>query len=226
MKRSVPVLLSVVIAALAAGTTARGDFVSWSYNFTPDSLLVQSDLPGTGGVTLTNEAPNGAFGTSDVLATNIRTFSSALGDVAGHFDRLTHASWGLTLTLTDDASGQSQTHHFTGELNGTLSGGGVLPNGHTVKGSANITSTAFNPLWNVTLGGNPFQVNLNAYTPPGPPTAFNAGSIGAHVIVGETSSGGGGGGNGNTPEPSTMILSCLGVAGLGIGRWLKRRVLA
>ena len=72
------------VLTLAGGT--RADFVSWSYNWTPDALVVQSAFPGTGGLTLTNETPNGAFGTSDILASNIRTFSAALGDVAGHFD--------------------------------------------------------------------------------------------------------------------------------------------
>src|SRR5207237_10022502 len=108
------------------------------------------------------------------------------------FGNSSRAAWGLTLTLTDDAAGATQTHHFTGAFNGTISGGGVLPNGHTVKGSANISSAFDNALWSTTLGGNPFQVNLDAYTPPGPPSAFNARSLGAHVIVAEGSGGGGG----------------------------------
>jgi hypothetical protein len=220
----VPALVAAVALVLALVGGARADFVSWSYNWTPDALAVQTDLPGTGGLTLTNETPNGAFGTSDILATNIRTFSTALGDTVGHLDRLSHAAWGLTLTLTDDESSTTQTHHFTGEFNGTIAGGGLLPNGHTVKGSANVTNTVFSPLWSVTLGGNTFQVNLGAYTPPGPPSAFNAGSIGAHVTASETV-GGGGGGN-NMPEPSAMVLSCLGLAGLGLGRWWRRRAVA
>ena len=64
------------------------------------------------------------------------------------------------------------------------------------------------------------MVTLTNYTPPGPPNASNAGSISAHVTVtpgnGHTSGGG-------TPEPSTLVLSCLGLGFAGLASWRKRR---
>jgi hypothetical protein len=77
-------------------------------------------------------------------------------------------------------------------------------------------------------------VTIGNYAPPGPPTASNAGSISAHVAVNEitppplpppppppppppT---------GQAPEPSTLLLSCMGLLGLGAASWKKWRRLA
>jgi hypothetical protein len=74
-------------------------------------------------------------------------------------------------------------------------------------------------------------VSIVSYSPPGPPTASNAGSIGAHVDVTAGTSGGGGGDNGGgsgggiseTPEPTSLVLSCFGLSALGAASWRKRR---
>src|SRR5262249_2275459 len=119
-----------------------------------------------------------------------------------------------SLFLEDNASKQSTTLKFKGVFNGTIS-----------ATSANVTTTFLAPLTQtVTLGGNTFTVNLGGYVPPGPPDASNAGSISAHVAVNEISPPGTTGGTGQSPEPSTLLLSCLGLGGLGLaGRRKWRR---
>jgi hypothetical protein len=210
MKRSSAFLFAAGLAlALAAPIQARADFVPWSYNWTPSSLALPADVPGTGGLSLTNEPTKNADGTSDVVVTNIRGFSSASRSSPDHF---THAAYTFTLVLTDLASGKSTHMSFTGFFSGTLS-----------ATSSNIANT-FTGLTTETakLGANTYVVTLGNYSPPGPPTASNAGSISAHVSVNEiqppppiiT---------GQAPEPSTLLLTFMGLAGLGATTWRRWR---
>ena len=77
-----------------------------------------------------------------------------------------------------------------------------------------------------TLGGHVYSVSLGSFAPPGPPTASNAGSISAHVGVDEVPDPpppGPPGPTGNAPEPSTLLLSCLGLSGLAMAGWRKWR---
>ena len=67
-----------------------------------------------------------------------------------------------------------------------------------------------------TWASSGFTVSLIAYTPPGPPDQSNAGSISAHVSVTTTQTA-------DLPEPSTMLLSGLGLTFLGGAAWRKRR---
>jgi hypothetical protein len=103
---------------------------------------------------------------------------------------------------------------FTGKLGGTFS-----------ANNSNVTNKftgATTLSWTDPKTGDTFMASLNSYTPPGPPSASNAGSISAHVSVtpgtGHTS--------GGAPEPSTLVLSCLGLGFAGFSTWRKRRVAA
>jgi hypothetical protein len=200
-------------------STARADFVPWTYNFGRDPIVVTATNSalgkGTGGLTLTDEQTHHADGSSDIVATNIRAFSSAPRATP---DRVTNGAYTLSLFLQDDLSKQSTTLTFKGAFNGTIS-----------ATSANIANT-FDPSklsQSVTLGGHLYTVTLGNYSPPGPPDASNAGSISAHVGVDEftppPTTGGGPGPTGNAPEPSTLVLSCLGLTSLGLAGWRKWR---
>jgi hypothetical protein len=197
---------AVLATAAFAVSPARADFVPWTYNFTPNQTSFGADVPGTGGLTLTNEPLNHAQGTSDVVITNIRTFSSAPRTNPDHFS---HAAYSFSLVLKDDASGQSATVKFGGFFSGSVS-----------INSSNILNTFVGPtLETVKLGGHTYTVSIGAYAPPGPPTASNAGSINAHVSVDEFTAGGGGGHN--APEPSTLLLAGTGLSFLGAAGWRK-----
>src|SRR5207302_5565935 len=103
----------------------------------------------------------------------------------------TNKSYGLILTIFDDASKKSDSLTFTGQLNGTLSSKSAII-------SNNFTSDVKQ---SVQIGNHVYTVTVGPFAPPGPPTANIAGSIAAlaNVTVQEA------------PEPSTLALSGLGV---------------
>jgi hypothetical protein len=157
---------------------------------------VTADGNPAAGVTFTNEPTGSAIGNSDIVATNMRVFSAAPGNAP---DMITNGAYKLVLNLTaTDANNQplTGTMTFTGQLNGTLS-----------KDNSNITNVFSSDVQQtLTLGGTTFTVSLTSYTPPGPPNQSNAGSISAHVTV----SGQGTPPPQQLPEPSSILLSCLG----------------
>jgi hypothetical protein len=223
MKRFLHLFASTAVLLLA-GASVRADMIPWTYSWQRDPVSIAADGGGTGGVSLTSEAlPKNAAGNSDIVATNLRAFSSATADMPDKFQ--TNGAYVLSLTLTDSTSGNSGTLTFAGKLSGTFS-----------VGNANITSVFNSPTeQKVTLGNNVYDVTIGPYSPPGPPSASNAGSIAAHVDVtpvSTTGGGGGGGGGGGTgggvsdaPEPSSIVLSCLGLTFVG-GAAGRKRLLA
>src|SRR5712691_11329348 len=77
-------LLATALVVAGLGTSqVRGDFVPWTYNFGRSPLVVPSNNSlginntGTGGLTLTDESTHDADGSSDIVGTNIQSFSSA-----------------------------------------------------------------------------------------------------------------------------------------------------
>jgi hypothetical protein len=213
MKRFIH-LFAATAVLLLAGASVRADVVPWTYSWQRSPISIAADGSGTGGVSLTSEAlPKQAAGSSDIVATNLRIFSSA---TASNPDKLvTGGAYTLSLTLTDTTSGTSGTVTFTGKLTGTFSAGSSL-----------ITNVFTSPtVETLNLGANKFTVAIGPYSPPGPPSASNAGSIAAHVDVSSLSSGGGPGsgpGTADAPEPSGIVLSCLGLSCLGGAAWRKR----
>jgi hypothetical protein len=212
MKCFVVAIVSAAGLLCLAGTPAQAQMttdVNWTYNFTPAQAAVYSDS-GSGTVTFTNEPTKSATNSSDVVVTNLRVNSVATAD---HADTLTTSgAWKVGLVLTDSATGNSDTMTFSGKLSGTFS-----------ATNSNVTNTftgTTSYTWTDPKNGDTFKVNLVGYTPPGPPTASNAGSIAAFVSV--TPGNGTISGNG-TPEPSTLVLACLGLSFAGLTTWRKRR---
>src|ERR1700716_3523370 len=114
------------LAALVIATgSARAALVSWSYNWTPSVPAVLADGGGGGKITLSNEPSGAAVGDSDIVATNLKSVSSANPNPP---DTFTHKGYSLFLTLTDSVSHQSGSLTFHGEFNGSIS-----------SGSANVT---------------------------------------------------------------------------------------
>ena len=216
-KRSSALFAAALGLVMLSGTAVRADFIPWTYNWTRNPIAVGADAGGTGGIALTNEPVNHAVGASDIVATELRTFSSASASTP---DTFTNAPFSLTLALTDDGSHQTTSLTFNGVFNGSFS-----------SGSANITASwTGSTTQTVTLGSDSYTVSMTGYSPPGPPGSANAGGIGAHVDVSASTGGGGGGGGGGdpgppatAPEPSTLALSGLGLSFLGLASWRKRR---
>jgi hypothetical protein len=183
-----------LVLLLAATPAVRADWIPWTYSWSNSPQTILAD-GGTGGkIALTNEPTLSAVGDTDIVATNIRTYSTAS---PGTPDKFTNKAYTLQLTLTDTTSGQTGTATFTGVFNGTLT-----------ANSSNITNTFTGPNTVVLdLGANQYTINLTAYTPPGPTGSVNAGAIGAHATVvvepiGPVSL---------SPEPSAVLLAACGL---------------
>jgi hypothetical protein len=207
---------AVAYCLLACGLEARADFINWSFDWTHSPAVVAADNGGTGGVSLTNHQGGMGSGNSDIVATQITTFSAATVNTPDHF---TNSPYSLILDLTDTASHQSSMLTFKGVFNGTLS-----------TTSANIKNTFLSPLTqHLDLGGHLYTVTIGPYAAPGIPDATQSGSISAHLSVQPDSSTGGGPGVGppppthGAPEPSTLVLFCLGLGGMGAAGWRKWR---
>jgi hypothetical protein len=204
MKRLFSPHVAAFALLLLGSVPARADLINWSFSW---DRSVPAVLAGTGGVSLTGETITSAVGDSDVVASNLRVFSTAppkspdtFGPNDGHY--------AVTITLTDAATGTSGSLTFTGQLQGTFS-----------SDSAGVSNT-FTGLTTqkITLGNTLFTVTMTGYTAPGPPTATKAGSIGAFVHVESAQ-----GEEQHLPEPSTMLLAGLGAGVAGLAGWRKRR---
>jgi hypothetical protein len=184
-----------LVFLLAACSPARADWIPWTYSWSnnPDTIL--ADNPAGGGkISLSDETSNAAVGNTDIVATNIHTFSTAPQTAP---DTFTNKAYTLTLHLTDTTSGQSGTAVFSGEFNGTLT-----------ATSSNITNAFTGATTAVLdLGANQYTVKLTAYTPPGPSGSVNAGAISAHasVVVEPITI------VAQSPEPPALLLAVCGV---------------
>jgi hypothetical protein len=114
----------------------------------------------------------------------------------------------MTIGTAANGSGQSGTLTFNGTLGGFFS-----------SENAGITNSWSNPLQSLTLGNYTFTVQLNSFTAPGVPGENAKGSFNAIVTVSNAI----GTGSVPSPEPSTMLLSSLGLTFLGGAAWRKRR---
>src|SRR4051812_33083706 len=86
---------------LAAATNLRAELIHWSYNWSRTPSEIHADPPGTGYITLSDEKLHTASGNSDIVATNLLTYSKA--DV-NHPETFTNKQYTLALFLQDNAS--------------------------------------------------------------------------------------------------------------------------
>lgn len=214
-------------AAWLAAASAHAAPITWSYNWSrnpvdvfstsKDPITNEDVVDNTSRLYLSDEPLRTASGDSDVVATNIDTFSSAFPTDPAQF---TNRIFKLTMFLQDGPSSASTTLDFNGFFSGTLS-----------ESSSNIaaTFTGTTVYEDLRLGDNLYTVSIGPYAPPGPPVANNLGSISAHVTVKPFDDddeenppppppppphG--------APEPSTVLLSCLGLSFLGAAAVRKR----
>jgi len=200
---SAPLYAAICAIALFAGTEAQAAIV-WQFDWTPGTSTVISDS-GNNQINFSNQPALSASGNSDIIATSITIGTPFVGTS----DTFTHQNYSLKLKLTDTASGEFATLTFTGDLTGPVT-----------SSSADIDNVfdVAHSVAEVDLGDNHYKVTIGPYTPPGPPGSF-PGSIGAHVEVRPN----GGADPHDTPEPSTLLMSCLGLAGIGFRSWRKRQ---
>jgi hypothetical protein len=194
---------AAVVLLLALGGNARADLIFWTYNWSRSPAQVMADAPGTSYISLTDESAHQAVGDSDIVATNIRAFSTA---PPTNPDTFTAKPYTLTLFLMDQASGISGTMTFNGQFDGTMS---AL--------NSNITNTFTNAVaQTLVLGTNRYTATIGNYAPPGPTGSSNSGSISAHATVTVDSL------LTDVPEPSTLALAGLALPLLCVAAWRRR----
>jgi hypothetical protein len=117
-------------------------------------------------------------------------------------------NYSLRITLHDSASGASGSLTFGGNLFGSIVQGDGIE-----FISDQWTNSTFQSL---KLGGNLYTVNADGFSNG---TGFSTipngtGHIFASVYAEKL---------GVAPEPSSLVLACLGLPSLGLARWFRRR---
>jgi len=204
MRPSSALTAPVIVWLLVPAAPASAAFIKWDYAWTRNPATIYSDTSKTSYITLT-EQPGlvQANGSTDIVATNLKTFSDASPE---HQATFTDKPYTLTLYILDVQSGQSGTLQFSGLLNGLVS-----------MASAEITNQfTGSTTGSLMLGTSFYQVQMTAYTPPGPPGEETSGAIGAHARVTVTQIL-------KTPEPSTLLLALFGTPVFGYRAWKRWR---
>ena len=215
MKRSVSLFTAACAVVLLAGTSARADDLAWTFNWTPSNipsnlrLIAPTSSTKLSYLQLTNEPLNKpvgqAAGESDLTMTGIKVFSDA---PRSNPDSLaSSAPVTFSLRLTDATTGQFHDFAYMVQFGGLIS-----------KFSAKVTAlvTPSAPYTDVPIGAGLYTISSPSYTPPGPPDSDNPSAISVSVSVRPVAIQ-------KAPEPSTMLLSCVGLSFLGLARWRKRR---
>jgi len=225
-----PALALLLCSSAHAGLVPVSN-VDFGYDFGPDDNGKVFANTGKGYVQISNDRNNlgGNTGPSGTTHVTAATLTTNAGGVLGTqtFDSKTDPTLGvysLVMTLTDlnpndqkkfAAAALKKTFTFTGKFTGSF--GEFAPSHGQSSGFSNIGSIFPVPVQEADIGSFHWKVVLNSYGYVGYPGSGKTGSLGADVTASQVKS------TAITPEPSTMLLSCLGLSFLGAARWRKRR---
>jgi hypothetical protein len=245
MKRFFTALVSSLALVLATGAGVHADpltpdNVQWTYNFTPS--LTQVAAVGTNPsspsayLSFVNQAsntPNASgigTGPTDIVATNIQVTAPS-NNPSGYKYTLPSTTFSLALQLTTlepNAMPSTASLTFKGVLGGTFG-----------WDNASVTTSFVSPYTSsppahvqvvspmeqiVTLGSFAYDVKAYQVTPPGPAQYNSLGGVLGSIAFRVTPEVADGGGSASqVPEPSAMLLSCLGGLSFVGMAWRKRR---
>lgn len=196
--------IALAIASyLSAG--AQASPLTFTYDWTPTVPSVSGDH-GNNSIDFSNQGPV-AVSTSTVVGT-----ASSLSILNKLSDTFTNGGYNLGVKITDGSNAGTLT--FSGVLNG------VITNGVATSLSSTLTSPATQTLM---LGADKFSATILGFVPPNPVGSGNKpGGFGFEI----TATPGPGGGSepppNDVPEPTTLLLSCLGLGGFAL-RSLRNR---
>ncbi len=233
MKRSLLLFASSAGLLFLAGGWATAGPVNWTYSFSPSQAILPAD--NNSGSVAFSQSSGTAQNSSNVIVSNLSLSSTALPSSPNTF--VNSGAYQVGLTITDQNNGQtSPTIFLTGKLGITDLTDPTKSQNTFSQSNANVGNTfsgigtdPSNPQSSYTWtasNGDKFTLSsgLLSYTAPGPPippspgSPSPVGSIGAYINVT-----GGTGTVSSTPEPSTLVLSCLGLAFAGVTSWRERR---
>jgi len=241
MKRFALTLLGSALAVLAAGAVVQADPMSGpptitvTENWSPNLARVYaagadpSATPNDHYISFSNEATHQIdiptpfappwLGPNQVLATNLNAVTSA---TFANPDKIS-SDYTLSLKLTGNGDPtDTATLIYTGHLSATFYNyTGTDGKQHTYFNAQNTYTSPVTQ--QATLDSNTITVTIDQFAHP-TTGSTNNGSIGAEITA-QVASGDGGGPRG-TPEPSTLLLSFLGVSGLGAASWRRWRARA
>ena len=201
----------LVVGFLLCDNTARAEYMNWSYHWSIGSGRVLAS--GTGTVSQALGQPG--TGATRILAAAVTTNSDATTSNPDRF----HSYFDLTLHLTDRATHQSGTLTFQGLISGTLT-----------SNSAHLTESFRTPIEHIKVGNHIYYVELPSHftlLPPGspvvrdyyasiwvenvppPPTSLPQVMTASMMLSGASIAPVGH--IGPVPEPSSLVLICLGV---------------
>jgi hypothetical protein len=211
-------LFMLAVVAALGESAARAEMIDFSYQWTTLPASVSS----SGNTVSITPQPSGTGHYDTVLAQTQFIPSLAITSNAGNSTATFpdpslpagSANFQLSLSLTDAASGKTGSLTFGGSVSGTLSA---------------TTSTATTTFTNLTqtllLGSHLYSVTLDPFSHVPIPGATGTGFVSAGVSASSV--------NGpppppptNTPEPSSLVLGGIALAGLAARRWsrLKKSV--
>ena len=213
-------LFMVAVVAALGESAARAELIGFSYQWTALPASVSS----MGNTVSITPQPKGSGQYDTVVAQTQFIPSLAITTNAGNSTATfpdpslgaNSAKFELSLSLTDAASGKVGTLLFGGSVTGTLS-----------ATTSTATTTFDNPLTQtLLLGSHLYSVSLDPFSHVPIPGATGGGFVSAGVTASSV--------NGpppppppvtNTPEPSSLVLGGMGLAGLVARRWsrLKRQ---
>jgi hypothetical protein len=195
MKRLLFLALVTVPALLFAGASARADFIPWSYSFSVNPNPVTSN-DGSAAVNFAPTSGNFTGSNDGFLAASLTGSGSTTAAFSSR-------GYTFTMHLTDVVSNTSANLSWTGAFSG--------------NSMFNLTNKIPSPNHTVTLGQHEYTVTLGAFSPP---VSGRVGSFQAQVIA--TTPIGGGPVN-QVPEPTSLLLAGLGLSGLGVRAWWRKR---
>ncbi|HTU19194.1 MAG TPA: hypothetical protein VMG10_14130 [Gemmataceae bacterium] len=228
MKR-IFLVLATAVMVLPWLTAARvqADMIQWSVSASAvvangSGTVISNSYPGVSGSNVTIELSNyGNYGlpttgtnaeTVPVVALNAGYIGN-LGSIDSEFGGPS-SQYQLNLTLRDQASGASGSVTFNGYFSGVL---GISGGGNTLTNNFVGPTTQ-----SLKLGSDLYTVTIGPTVLPqtfiGASGWSNGGSISASISVQPATSA--------TPEPSSLLLACLGLPPLGLARWLRRKSVA
>jgi len=238
MKRSLALFAAALALPLAAAAQSRADDQLFYYNWTRNPFSIpfvqknDNSVAGTGGVNLidlNSQAilADGTLGTGNPAA-DIQVISTA---DASNPDVIKAGTGNYTLTLKLFLKDPGDPANSGQPLGTVTFAGQLFSTGDTTAIAANINNNilsttddtglhAGQTFGDVTVDGVQFHVNYTGFAEPGGTNNSSFGAVSFHINAGPAVDGGK---PPSAPEPSSMLLGCLGLSFVGGVVWRARR---